>query len=732
MTISVLYVDDETGLGEITRLFLERTGDFCVDTAGSATEALEKMQGTAYDGIVSDYQMPAMDGIAFLKEVRSRYGDLPFILFTGKGREDVVIDAIDNGVDFYLQKGGDPESQFAELAHKIKKTVERRRALENLRKSEEKYRELVENANNIILKFDKSGNITFFNEFAQHFFGYSPEEIIGKSVMGTIVPVTESGSERDLSRMITDIISHPENHTHNENENIKKSGERVWIQWWNKPLFDETGDFAGLLCIGTDITEQKRVEGKLQRFREVIDNARDIILFIRKSDGRIVDFNRIALETYGYTREELPGLTIFEIRRNDSRTVIEEQIARASNGGILFEALHEKKDGTSFPVEVSSFTMTLGEEPVLISFVRDISRRRKVEEALKESELRYRFILQNTNDAILVHEVTRERPGRFIDVNDQACRMLDYTREEMLKMSLNDIDVPEQREQVPAIQQAIFSTGKAVFETDHFTKDRRRIPVEVSARLLELNGRPLVLSVVRDITERRKAEDAIQLANRKLNLLSTITRHDVLNQITALEGYLELSADNSRDPAKLADFIGREKKIAETLKRQILFTKDYEGLGANSPQWQDLHECFSGAARSFFLREITVTVRLEGIGIFADPLHEKVCYNLIDNSLRYGGDGMTRISITAERSGPGLRIMYEDNGVGIAPEDKAHLFERGFGKNTGLGLFLTREILAITGITIEETGSPGEGARFVIQVPDGMYRMSSGPGNTPG
>jgi PAS domain S-box-containing protein len=124
--IRVLYVDDEPNLLDLGKIFLENAGEFTVDTSLSAQESLDSPALQSYDVIVSDYQMPMMNGIAFLKEIRKRFGPLPFILFTGRGREEVVIEAINNGADFYLQKGGDPEAQFAELAHKMRQAVSRR------------------------------------------------------------------------------------------------------------------------------------------------------------------------------------------------------------------------------------------------------------------------------------------------------------------------------------------------------------------------------------------------------------------------------------------------------------------------------------------------------------------------------------------------------------------------------------------------------------------------------
>ncbi len=164
------------------------------------------------------------------------------------------------------------EKRTAELSkanRRLKNEITQRVLAENsLRQSELKYRHLVESSNTIILQMDKEGKITFFNSFAEKFFGYPQAEILGKSVVGTIVPLKDS-SNKDLQAMIKDIIKNPKNYLHNENENMRRNGERVWIVWTNQPLFDDAGNLREILCVGIDHTEQKKTEAmQTQRTRQ--------------------------------------------------------------------------------------------------------------------------------------------------------------------------------------------------------------------------------------------------------------------------------------------------------------------------------------------------------------------------------------------------------------------------------------------------------------------------------
>ena len=222
--------------------------------------------------------------------------------------------------------------------------------------------------------------------------------------------------------------------------------------------------------------------------------------------------------------------------------------------------------------------------------------------------------------------------------------------------------------------------------------------------------------------EKYRIEESLRQANRKLGLLSSITRHDILNTLTALMGAVDLARATGTDPAFLAH-LDEEERLLDRIQRQIGFTRDYENLGAAAPVWHDAGELIASAAQQVVPAGIRVETSVGGILLFADPLFEKVIYNLLDNAVRHGG-GVTTIRFSGETTGSGFTLVCSDDGEGIPVGEKSRIFDRGYGKNTGLGLFLVREILAITGFSIVETGNPDEGARFEIHVPEGSYRLS--------
>ncbi len=221
-----------------------------------------------------------------------------------------------------------------------------------------------------------------------------------------------------------------------------------------------------------------------------------------------------------------------------------------------------------------------------------------------------------------------------------------------------------------------------------------------------------------DTTERKKAEEALKRANRQLTLMSSITRHDLLNKITVILGNLKLAERKSTDPGQ-EEYLKKIRYATSAIKAQIEFTRIYQNLGTNEPQWLNLD---SMMPRAHVPDTMSLHAEVRGIQMHADPMLERVFFNLLDNSIRHG-ETVTEIRVSSHQSGSDLVVVWEDNWIGIAPEDKDQIFDRGFGKNTGLGLFLVREILSLTGITIRETGEPGKGARFEIVVPQGAYEI---------
>jgi PAS domain S-box-containing protein len=234
---------------------------------------------------------------------------------------------------------------------------------------------------------------------------------------------------------------------------------------------------------------------------------------------------------------------------------------------------------------------------------------------------------------------------------------------------------------------------------------------------------------ITDITDRKNAEEIIKKANKQVALLTSITRHDIINQINSLQGYISILKKRNADPND-ADVLAKVKAIADMILRQIIFTRDYQNVGAEPPRWIPLKDTLKSLLRTVDMESVRITIDTGDLEIYADPLIEKVFFNLIDNSLRHGGR-VSRVRISCEEKDDHLDIVYDDDGAGIPDYEKEKIFTRGFGKNTGYGLFLIREILAITGFSIIENGLPGQGARFVIRVPRTLYRLPERSG-TPG
>jgi PAS domain S-box-containing protein len=966
--ISLLYVDDEPIFLDLAKRLLEVPGEFFVDTKSSAREGLEALASGHFDAIVADYMMPEMDGIVFLQQVRKEFGKIPFIMLTGKGREEIVIRALNAGADFYLQKTGKPQIVFSELKHILKQYVslqqteksilereERYHDLQNandliqsvgpdgrflyvnkkwldrlgyeekdlahlaifdiihqeslshcmttfrrvisgenvgivdaifktrdgkkvyvegianckitdgkpqytrgifkdvtdrktaeaaLRESEERFRTLVETTRDIVWEVDKDDRYTYVSPQVLGILGYTPEEVIGKSCFDLMAP----GEADNIRKQYAEMVSAGKPIVRLENTNLHKDGRQVILETSGEPVHAADGSFKGYRGIDRDITERKRAEkaihqseqylmtlleslpagvivvdavthtilranasalklsgasvndivGKVchqficpsaegqcpitdkgmtldrserilltasggqvpvlksvakanlngqevlvetfvdisdskraeealreseDRYRMLVENANEAIFVIQ--DGRIC-FANPKLEQMGkYTTEELAQRPFLEFVHPDDRTMVGEQHNRRLTGESLKDSYAFRilpKDGSVRWMEISSSLITWNGRAAVLVLLSDITERRQVEEALHESEDKFRSLVEHALDGILILDL----PGTILFANNAAARTIEADEPAgFIGRNVMEFISPESREDVMKDFMQV-SQGHDAYLAHYSVTSLRgnRYWVESIGKVINFNKKPAILLSIRDITERKRADDALRQANKQLYLLSGITRHDILNQLMALKGYLELSPEVIDNPEILSEYIKNEQLAANAIEHQIKFTKDYQELGVAAPVWQNVGECTRKAAARLPMRRIHVDVVPTDLEIFADPLFETVFYNLIDNSLRYGGDRMTTIRISSQESEDHLTLAFEDDGAGIAAEDKKRLFTRGFGKNTGLGLFLSREILAITGIMISENSVPGKGTRFEITVPNGAFRFT--------
>ncbi|WP_332450129.1 ATP-binding response regulator [Methanoculleus sp.] len=230
-------------------------------------------------------------------------------------------------------------------------------------------------------------------------------------------------------------------------------------------------------------------------------------------------------------------------------------------------------------------------------------------------------------------------------------------------------------------------------------------------------------SLAAENQERRRVEKALADANRKLQLMASITRHDLLNQLSALQGYLDLALSlRDREPENAWQHVESAVGMTNRIDNTIRFTAEYQKVGAAAPVWQEVRALVERSKNYLSMGAVTLENTVPaGVEVYADPLIEKVFSNLIENALRYGGT-ITTITFSLRQEGGAFTIVCEDDGVGVARDEKEKIFTYAHGMNTGLGLFLAREILAITGIAIKETGVPGRGARFEIRCPAEVIR----------
>jgi PAS domain S-box-containing protein len=354
----------------------------------------------------------------------------------------------------------------------------------------------------------------------------------------------------------------------------------------------------------------------------------------------------------------------------------------------------------------------------------DITERKKIEGNLRESHYFNDRILQITPNLIYIYDLEEHCN---VYANRDILSFLGYSPLQILDLSpkiFQNVLHPDDVDLVARHQeQLITSTEDYVLEVEfrlrHSDGQWRWVRSRDIPFTRDSGGKvKQILGAAEDITVRKKAETALCRANRQLNLMGGITRHDILNKVMVLQGYLSIVKKSIKDPA-VDEIFNKMESAAKAIGSQIEFTRIYQDLGTHEPQWQELDKILPYADLP---GTITLYAEKRNVLLYADVMLKLVFFNLLDNSIRHG-KRVTKIRVSLQKESGCLVILWEDNGIGIPEHEKEKIFSRGFGENTGLGLFLAREVLFLTGITIKETGTGGNGARFEIRVPGGSYQF---------
>ena len=516
----------------------------------------------------------------------------------------------------------------------------RRLAYERLEESERKYRELVELSNSIILRWDRSGRITFLNEFGQKFFGYPAEEILGRHVVGTIVAESDT-SGRDLQQLMDAICDNPSAYEKSINENLRRNGERVSISWTNRILQNEAGQVVEILSVGTDISEREQAEAARRasdaRYRTLFEYAPDGIL-IGDAQSNYLDANASVCAMLGYTHEELVRLHASDIIIAEEHARIDETIKEIyGTSDHEREWTFRRKDGTHFPAEVLATKMPDGN---ILGMIRDITARRQAEDALHE-----------LNETLEVKVAERtEKLQQAVERAESA----DQLKSAFLATMSHELRTP--------LNSIIGFTG-----------------ILRQGMAGELND------------EQIKQLDMVRASARHLlNLIN-----DVLDISKIEAGQLEVANEPFQPVSSIAKVLDLVRPLA-----------DKKGLALES------------------------SLPPEPVGAVGDERRfEQILLNLLSNAIKFTESGQVTLTTSLLedfRGGRALRTSVADTGIGISPEDMEMLFQpfrqvdSGLSRNyegTGLGLAICQRLTQLMGGEVTAQSTAGQGSIFSVTIP---------------
>jgi PAS domain S-box-containing protein len=604
---------------------------------------------------------------------------------------------------------------------------ERRKIEEKLKESEEKYRSIVDLSPDGIAVASLRGKILMVNKAFLDLTGFSEDEIVGKhfTKLGTLRPSEMPKYVKLFMNILRSKKPAPFEFVY-----LKKDG-RLRDAEAHVALLKRNGKKIGFQAILRDITERKMQDKELrdseEKFAKAFNYASNALIITSISDGRIIDANDSLSALLGYSTDELIGKTTIElgiwVEIEDRQKIVNEVATKdfVQNREVLLR----RKDKSIINAIGSMSRINIKNESLLLSSLIDISELKKTEAKLRDSETRYRLLAENSKDVIW----SMDLDGNFTYVSPSVFQLRGYTAEETMRQSMAEVVTPESAETIFEALQKFRETGeipKKYFELEAPCKDGSKIWIEASFSIFKgKDGKPeTIFGASRDITERKKAEEEIkksqrqlEIANKKLQVVGSLTRHDVGNKLMTAKSNLYLLKKSVNDPV-LTNYIESIQEELDQSNRLFEFSSLYEKIGAEKPKDTNVANCFDEAIKLLPQSSIEFVNKTQGLVVLADSLFRQFFYNLIDNSLKHGKT-VSRIQLSFTQNDKKTTLIYEDNGVGIPVEDKERIFLGNFttGNGSGLGLKLAAKLVEAYGWSIKESGVYGKGAKFVITIP---------------
>ncbi|MCJ7742829.1 MAG: PAS domain S-box protein [Methanoregula sp.] len=603
--------------------------------------------------------------------------------------------------------------------------------------SEKPYRTIFEHTGLPTIIIEKDSTISLANRAFQELSGYRRQEIVGKKKWEEFVAPEYIDK---LANYLTENLKKNRQAAEPYSFGFVDKKKRNHDVVLTAGVIPSTQQFIFSFM---EITDGERFEDSFgynhQQMSGVIYNIPEATFAVDRC-GRIIAWNRAIEELTGGLGADLLGkgsyeyaIPFFKDRRPmiidlifASDTEIEDQGYTGiqwTGNTLSAETTVMTADGQAQVIrEIASPIFNKSGKPAgAIESITDITGLREQELALRVSESRYRTILENTASAIAI--IDEDETISYI--NPEFEKIIGYVRDEIEgKKKLTEFVAPKDLERLQKYERDCRVNPHRATTNHEF--QFIRFDGYVRTGFLTITPIPdtekMVVSLL-DITNKTREEDALQRANTKLNSFNYITRHEILNHLTVVKGYIELSREGIRDPPFLLTSLDKELAAANAIQNLITFTRDYQNIGIQPPAWYNLSKTIKTAAASVHMGSVNLAVDIEGVEIYADHVIEKVFFYLIDDAVRFGK--VRKIRFFCKESFEELLVICEDDGIGIHPDKKEKIFNRQLFQNSGLDMYLSREIMSITGISIRETGTFGKGARFEIRVPEGAYRFIS-------